>query len=161
MALTLSLREEHTRLLPHVEQLRFAADAVGETSDEEVRDRLDESLQFLHEHLLPHARVEEEVLYPVVAEVLGAPDATETMRRDHAEAVRLVLVLEAWRARIDGRPTDLNDRRELRAALYGLYAILRLHFHKEEDVYLPLLERRLSPDRAEEVFSAIHAADAG
>jgi len=37
---------------------------------------------------LPHARAEDEVLYPVVEEILGATGATATMSRDHVEIAR-------------------------------------------------------------------------
>ncbi len=33
-----------------------------------------------------------------------------------------------------------DDLRDLRRTLYGLHAILRLHFAQEEEQYLPLLE---------------------
>jgi len=31
--------------------------------------------------------------------------------------------------------------------LYGLYAIVKLHFAKEEEVYLPILDQRLTPNQ--------------
>jgi hypothetical protein len=49
---------------------------------------------------------------------------------------------------------------ELRRLLYGLYAIVTLHFAKEEEVYLPLLDRALSDDEAAAMFQSMEAAAA-
>ena len=43
--------------------------------------------------------------------------------------------------------------------LYGLYALVKVHFAKEEEVYLPILDQRLTPEAAQEMFEAMeHAA---
>jgi hypothetical protein len=42
--------------------------------------------------------------------------------------------------------------------LYGLYALVKVHFAKEEEVYLPILEERLSPEEAKEMFEAMENA---
>ena len=41
---------------------------------------------------------------------------------------------------------ELSDRtiRDLRRVLYGLYALINLHFAKEEEIYSGILEHRLS-----------------
>ena len=38
-------------------------------------------------------------------------------------------------------PIAGEDLRDLRRLLYGLHAVLRLHFAQEEETYLPLLEK--------------------
>jgi hypothetical protein len=52
----------------------------------------------------------------------------------------------------------------LRRVLYGLYALVRVHFAKEEEeeeIYLLLLDARLGPDAASRMFAAMQvAADA-
>jgi hypothetical protein len=42
--------------------------------------------------------------------------------------------------------------------LYGVYALVKLHFAKEEEVYLPILDQRLTPESAQEMFEAMEAA---
>ncbi len=64
-----SLRDEHAALLPHVERLRTTADAVGDVALGDVQALVEESFQFLVHHLIPHARAEDEVLYPAVHSV--------------------------------------------------------------------------------------------
>jgi hypothetical protein len=42
--------------------------------------------------------------------------------------------------------------------LYGLYALVKVHFAKEEEVYLPLLDARLQPREAREMFAGMEEA---
>ena len=49
---------------------------------------------FSAHHLIPHAQAEDQALYPVVARVMGVPEATATMRRDHVEVGRLTEELQ-------------------------------------------------------------------
>jgi iron-sulfur cluster repair protein YtfE (RIC family) len=56
---------------------------------------------------------------------------------------------------LQGAP-DPDRRRELQRILYGLYAVIRLHFAKEEELYLPLLDAGLGSAEAAEMFRAMH-----
>src|SRR5512133_2853009 len=148
------LRDEHAELLPHLESL-LAAAIVVEGIDDEVPAVLDTVLAFLRDSLIPHARAEDAALYPVVEQVMNAPGATATMSRDHLEVVRLTANLERLRDSLQG-PPNLESRRELQRTLYGLYAIIQLHFAKEEEVYLPLIDIGLTQAEADEMFPAMH-----
>src|SRR5438309_5042861 len=101
-ALTHPLREEHRQLLPHIEMLRTIANATGEMPLEVFRDDLDTACVFLESQLLSHAQAEERALYPVVARLLGAPEATATMVRDHEEIALLARELDALRQQLTG-----------------------------------------------------------
>ena len=57
-------------LLPHIAALRDAADAIGGGTREDLAT-IDEALDFLSGHLYPHARAEDDVLYPAVAAAMG------------------------------------------------------------------------------------------
>lgn len=103
--LTQPLRDEHKELLPHVELLRTVADAIGAAPFASLRRSIDEAYAFLTHRLLPHAQAEERALYPVVGRLMGAPEATATMSRDHVEIGRLIeelgslgrtWLVEAW-----------------------------------------------------------------
>jgi hypothetical protein len=44
--------------------------------------------------------------------------------------------------------------------LYGLYTPVKTHFDNEEEVYLPLLDERLTPGEARRLFEEMMAAAA-
>jgi iron-sulfur cluster repair protein YtfE (RIC family) len=155
------LRNEHQELLPHIEQFRAAADLVGEGPPAELASAVDRAHEFLSQLLLPHAEAEERALYPVVARVMGSAEATATMSRDHQEISRLAEELAHARAQLKRGVRGPVEDQDIRRILYGLYALVKVHFAKEEEVYLPLLERELAPDQAESMFRAMgHAAAA-
>jgi hemerythrin-like domain-containing protein len=156
--LTQPLRDEHKELLPHIEYLREAGDLVGEVPLEMLKPAVDEAYDFLAHHLIPHAQAEDQALYHVVARVMGANEATATMRRDHVEVGRLTAELNTLRGSLAGTTLDLAQARSLRRVLYGLYALVKVHFAKEEEVYLPLLDERLLLSEARELFEAMEAA---
>lgn len=158
MTATQPLRDEHRELIPHVEVLRAVADSVGQASIESLGQGVEGVLEFLRHHLIPHAEAEDRALYPVVGKVMGAPAATATMSRDHVEVGRLTDELASLRAELPRTTLDEARARALRRVLYGLYALLKLHFAKEEEVYLPLLDARLSPEAARDMFEAMEEA---
>jgi hemerythrin-like domain-containing protein len=155
-AVTQPLRDEHRELLPLLEKVREAADAVDE--GETVTDALESAYEFLSAHLLPHAIAEEAALYPVVGRVMGSLEATKTMATDHAEVKRLTEELSQLRAELSDNRPSAEQARALRRVLYGLYALVRVHFEKEESVYLPLLDGGLTPEEAKAMFEEMEAA---
>jgi iron-sulfur cluster repair protein YtfE (RIC family) len=130
----------------------------GKAPVSDVRRAVEEVYDFLAYHLIPHAQAEDAALYPVVQPVLGSPDATRTMGRDHVEVGTYVEALAALKNGLSG--TSLTDAQagSLRRVLYGVYAPVKLHFAKEEEVYLPILDQRLSPESAREMFENLEAA---
>ncbi|MGF7121865.1 heavy metal translocating P-type ATPase [Rhodococcus sp. BE178] len=94
---------------------------------------------FLFGTLLPHEQAEDRELYPALATPLGTAEATATMSRMHAEIDRLARRLRTHLTRADaaGRidPDQVDD---LLACLYGLHALLQLHFVQEEENYFTL-----------------------
>jgi iron-sulfur cluster repair protein YtfE (RIC family) len=157
--ITQPIRDEHQELQPHIEMLTAAADSIGETSMEHLRAEVGGAYDFLVEHLIPHARAEDAALYPVVGRVMGSAAATATMSRDHVEVGRLTDELH-WLLQRVAADTELtaSDAAALRRVLYGLAAIVKLHFAKEEEIYLPLLDARLSAVEAQELFTALEQA---
>jgi len=147
------LRAEHRDLLPHLLGLEVAADDVFAWDRDEARQALSDIVDFLRGHLVSHAQAEERVLYPAVEQALGAPGATDTMKADHVEIVARIDRLAETAATIDRSWPDAALTRELSHQLIGLSAILQLHFHKEEEVLLPVLDASLDADEAEALFA--------
>jgi iron-sulfur cluster repair protein YtfE (RIC family) len=112
-----------------------------------------EVYEFLAYHLIPHAQAEDVALYPAVQKVLGSPDSTRTMTRDHVEVGRYIEQLAELQQELAPR-----NFKALQRILYGLYALVKVHFAKEEEVYLPILEARLTPDEAKAMFEAMENA---
>lgn len=158
--ITQPLRDEHAGLLPRIETLRTAAEAAGTLSLPELLVQVDEAHEFLARQLIPHAEAEDRALYPVVGRAMGAVEATATMSRDHVEVGRLTDELASLRASVATGRAGEAETRDLRRVLYGLYALVRLHFAKEEEVYLPILDAKLSADEAAEMFQAMERAAA-
>ena len=137
-ASTRPFSEEHEHLLEHVEHVRQAAIELPELDVDGRKLLLARVQTFLHGTLIPHAEAEERVLYPAVGELLGHPEATAPMVHDH------LVIKEHTAALAETEPDDVQRLQEL---LYGLYALVVAHFRKEEELYLPLLER--DPAKAE------------
>jgi iron-sulfur cluster repair protein YtfE (RIC family) len=157
MSVTEPLRHEHADLYPHLDELDAVAARIGDWNAERAH-QLAAVVAFLREHLVPHARAEEAALYPMVEQVMRAPGATDTMQADHVEIVRRIERLAATIATVGNGPPAAPQTEELRGQLYGLSAILRLHFAKEEEVLLPVLDAHLSPDDATHLFAEMSAA---
>ncbi len=147
LPLTQPLRDEHLELLPHIERLQAVADMIGTARGESIRQAVEEAYTFLTQRLTPHAQAEDRVLYPTVGKLLGAPEATATMSRDHREIERLTQELGTLRSHLGGAGVGEAEVQALHRVLYGLYALIVVHFAKEEDIYLPLAGHALDSAR--------------
>jgi soluble P-type ATPase/hemerythrin-like domain-containing protein len=124
---------EHEKLRDALMRLRTTADMVATEHDGSMCvDALRDAHKRLRGQIISHDEAEERRLYPALAGALG-PEATATMSRAHTEIRRLV-------DRVDGHLCQTADSRlnveqvpDLLATLYGLDAILRLHFAEEEE----------------------------
>jgi hemerythrin-like domain-containing protein len=156
--LTQPLRDEHKELFPHVDRIRQVAELIGEAPIAEIRRGVEEVYDFLAHHLKPHAEAEDAALYPVVQKVLGSPDATKTMSRDHVEVGMYISELASLRNELTNEALTTTQIKSLRRVLYGVYGLVKVHFAKEEEVYLPILDQRLTPEAAQEMFESMEIA---
>jgi phosphoserine phosphatase len=131
-------RAEHRELLPEVEKLRTVADSLDRFAPASCRGELNRLHDWLAERLLPHELSEETLLFPYVARFFGGTDPTAGMTRTHAEIAHLVRVFGRLLSESPEGAIDTDDLPELRRVLYGLHAILRLHFAQEEEAYAAL-----------------------
>jgi heavy metal translocating P-type ATPase len=128
-------RAEHKEFFPEIQRIRTTADRLEDMGPQEARDELEAVRRFILERLPAHEEEEEAIVYPVVAAAMGGEDPLSSMSRAHLEIAHLGRVYEQLLRDLplDGpSPEDLMD---LRRVLYGLYAILRLHFAQEEEAY--------------------------
>ena len=131
-------RLEHRRIAPQLDHLRRVADALETLPPAEALQELREVRAFLTDTLAPHEAEDDRVLYPVVAAVLGGDDPTGAMSRGHQEIRRLIRRYAAAVDDLSAEGPDAEDVRILHSLLYGLHAVLQLHFAQEEDAYLSL-----------------------
>jgi heavy metal translocating P-type ATPase len=128
-------RAEHREFAPELMRVRSVADRLGELPPDEVRRELEAVRRFVVERLPQHEEEEEAAVYPVVARLMGGEDPMSSMARAHIEISHLARV---FRQLVDELPEEgptPDDLVDLRRVLYGLHAILRLHFAQEEEAY--------------------------
>jgi iron-sulfur cluster repair protein YtfE (RIC family) len=157
-SITQPLRDEHKELFPQVESLRLAGDAVNESLSSMAHARIEQAYHFLTHELLPHAQAEEKALYPMVQKAMGAPQATATMSRDHEEVEHLTQELGTLRVHHTQLFITFSQAMALRRVLYGLYTLVKVHFAKEEEIYLPILDSKLTAKEAAEMFKNMETA---
>lgn len=150
-----SMRDDCRRQTARIERIRTLADSIGMIPVASLREALGRAYLLLLNQVLPHAQAEELVLYPTIGRLLGSLGITEAGSRDHLEVLRLTGELEVQWLHLFYVPMSVPDERVLRRVLYGLYAIIKLHLAKEEELYLPLLETRLSAEEGERLVEAM------
>jgi soluble P-type ATPase len=128
-------RDEHREFTPHLQRIRTVADRLETYSMDELMAELDRIRWFLLERLVQHEQEEEAAVYPVVAELLGGEDPTGSMERAHMEIAHLARVFEHLLSDLPPEGPGPEDLIDFRRVLYGLLAILRLHFAQEEEAY--------------------------
>jgi hemerythrin-like domain-containing protein len=131
---------EHDELRDTIGLLRTTAESLV-CDDPGALETLTKAHTFLTERLLPHELAEETQLYPSLARPLGSQEATATMSRTHAEIQRLSDRIGTHLALARAAKGIQADQVEdLLACLYGLYALLQLHFLQEEENYFTLAD---------------------
>jgi phosphoserine phosphatase len=136
---------EHDQLRDTIGLLRETADRVVAGPDAAAFESLTATHALLTERILPHEIAEENELYPALAGPLGSGEATATMSRTHAEIQRLSdRIATHWALAQSAGAIQPEQVDDLLACLYGLYALLRLHFVQEEESYFTLAEDEMS-----------------
>jgi heavy metal translocating P-type ATPase len=128
-------RAEHQEFVPHLQRIRAVADRLETLDRVEAMAELERIRWFLLERLVRHEQEEEAAVYPVVARLMGGEDPMGTMERAHMEIEHLARVFGHLLSDIPPDGPGHEDLVDLRRVLYGLHAILRLHFAQEEEAY--------------------------
>jgi heavy metal translocating P-type ATPase len=142
-------RDAHHDLRPQIERLRSVADRLDLLPPAQARAELAEVRGFLEERLAPHERQEDATLYPAVARAIGGEDPTAPMTRAHLEIAHAIARYGRLLDDLPAGDLEPEDLRDLRRVLYGLHAVLELHFAQEDELYLSLFdETRGTPEPA-------------
>ena len=122
--------DEHSELRGHVEHLPIAARELPKLTIEERVDVIERIVAFLGEVLLPHAVLEQRLLYPGAARLLDEPDGSDSVSDDRLAVRELLQALG---------DADVRDTGALQELVFGLYLLLNTHLQKEEELYMKLL----------------------
>jgi heavy metal translocating P-type ATPase len=128
-------RAEHREFAPDLARVRRVADRLDTLSPPEAKAELEKIRWFLLERLPKHEREEESAVYPVIAKLMGGEDPMASMERAHMEIEHLARVFGHLLSDLPDEGPTPEDLVDLRRVLYGLHAILRLHFLQEEEAY--------------------------
>jgi hypothetical protein len=128
-------RKEHVEFAPEVHRIRSVADRMDALDPIELALELEAVREFLCDRLPQHEEEEEAAVYPMVAKLMGGEDPMSSMQRAHVEIEHLIRVYRQLLEDLPPEGPDRDDLVDLRRVLYGLHAILRLHFAQEEEAY--------------------------
>jgi len=129
------LTSAHRALRPQVGELATLAARLDALPGPEARSQLERLRDMLEKELLPHEREEQQTAYPVIESLLKEEDPTGPLIQTHHEIHRLTRLYGRLVARLPAEGPAPEDCRDLRRVLYGLHAILSLHFAQEEELY--------------------------
>jgi hypothetical protein len=130
--------DEHEQLRPGIGSIGDVAERLDQLDPPEALTELERVQRFLEDELLPHEHAEERTVYPLVASAYGDEDPTGVMIHTHAELTRMIRLFSRLVDHLPASGPEPEDLTDLRRVLFGLQAVLRLHFAQEEDLYLEL-----------------------
>jgi Hemerythrin HHE cation binding domain len=140
-----TLRAEHEPLLDHAEHIRIAALELPMLSPEERRELIDRIVSFLQGPFAAYGESEARALYPHLERLLHDRHALAGMKYDLEAIARFAEALAV---------ANVHDTPTLQQLLYGVHAVITVHFRKEDELYLPLL-RRERPEQLEHHLGAM------
>ncbi|OOG37724.1 cation transporter [Rhodanobacter sp. C06] len=129
------LAAEHHELGPVLDRIRACADHLPVLPEAAIHAELAELDALLRNKLLPHERDDEKNLYPRLEPMLGGDDPLAPLSRTHREIHRLGHLFHHMTEDLPRGPLPAEVVQDLQRTLYGLDAILRLHFAQEEEIY--------------------------
>ena len=135
-----TLKKEHDELGPILERVRSTADRLAIVPRGTIAAELSDLNELLREKLLPHERQDDAQVYPAMARLIGGDDPLAAMSRMHREIHHLARMLSRMTKDLPPGDPDPGSLAEIQQLLYGLDAILRLHFAQEDEIYHTLAE---------------------
>jgi iron-sulfur cluster repair protein YtfE (RIC family) len=144
------LTTEHERLAGLLSHLRTVADQLATVSSTEAATTLTATEGMVREQLLRHEHEDDTLVYPRIERSLGGDDPIAAMHRTHREVQHLGRLLGRMVTDLAPDGPDQATITEFQRVLYGLDAILRLHFAQEDELYQGLADTRAKSRRTAE-----------
>ena len=158
--LSSAIRAHHRALAETLDGYTADLEAgVSSLDTASLAELLDGLTGFLTGELLPHARGEEQSLYPALDPIIrehGSP--TATMRVDHEYIGQYARQIgeTARRLRAAGEQERAVLAKQLARQAIQLQGLFAVHLAKEERVYLPLVEQAISAGDQHALLAALH-----
>jgi len=136
--LSARLRAEHRVLIPALDDIARVADRIDTLDPDAAIAEVKRIDAFLQDSILPHEEADDREIYPILADIIGGDDPMAAMSLTHSEIFHLAGVFHRMAEDLDVEGAAALDVFDLRRTMYGLHAILRLHFAQEEALYQSL-----------------------
>jgi hypothetical protein len=141
--------DRYAELRDQVEHLPVIARRLARVDEDERYEIVEGVAAFLAEILLPHAAVEERVLYPETARLFGDHDDSDVVARDRDRVRKLLGDLAS---------ADVREVGELQETIFALYTLLCAHLWREEQLFVKLAS---APDQVSADAVIEHSRQAG
>lgn len=140
-----AFRAQHAEIQTHLGHLDGMLASLDAAAAEEQLETMRFVADFLDEHIRSHAAWEEAKLYPLVdaRACQGAEPFSASMRHEHGIVGRGIDDL----ARLAAAETP--DATAFARAGQRLLGVIAAHFEKEEEVFLPVLDRSMTREELE------------
>lgn len=157
LSLRTTTEDHHALLVPHVDRLLTLAEMVGHVECAALHAGFETEYAFIVGQLVPHMETIERTLYGRIEAELAGHHSLAPMREEHRTINRLVDELGRYRAHAEGCTWSAVEGLALRRALYRLHSLLKVHL-AEEELYLEVLERRLTDAEKDTLARNLHHA---
>lgn len=155
---TEAFRAHHAEIKEGLNIAARRATALSSATPEEVGEIFHQIAHFFHHTLLPHAEVEERVLYAAADRLVPTAHGrryTDALRYEHTVVARQVRALHEAMLRDDRSPEAIDEFQRRALELVGL---VDAHFGVEENVILTVFDERMTAEEFErEVVAPMHA----
>jgi len=138
-------RQKHSEIHEHLTHIDGMAGNLDGQSAGMQRETMARIVKFFKTHILAHAASEEKVLYPIVDRFagvgVGGSTFTSSMRYEHRVVERWINELERMAA------AATPDARAFARRADNLLGLINAHFEEEEEILLPILEAKMTPEQ--------------
>ncbi|QBZ82683.1 putative copper-exporting P-type ATPase V [Hydrogenovibrio crunogenus] len=124
------LQKQHADLQPTLDQMRQLADRLA-SHQQVTAEEIAELARLIEQKLIPHEQIDERKLHPELAHKMVGNDPMAMLSRTHGEILQLCNQYLS----LVNQPRDEHQRNAMIGVLYGLEAILKLHFAQEDELY--------------------------
>ena len=146
---TESFRKEHAEIKEHLQHLHVMAGKLTTADAAQRRETANFIVKFLNDHIRSHAKWEEARLYPAVDHRThaGMHPFTSSMRYEHGIIGRAIDELDRLAAATPFDPVGYLRKTD------RLLGVISAHFEKEEEVFLPILDRTMTREELEKALA--------